>query len=111
MQVCARCNRDDVEFNQGQNWCKACQSSYKKQWRADNKDHIKSYKRQYDISNIDANREYLREYRVDNKDSVAENRREYVNDRRANDPVFRLNGIISSTINKSLKKSESSKNG
>jgi hypothetical protein len=40
---------------------------------------------------------------------LPKNRRRYVNKRRKTDPVFRLNGIISSSINKSLKRNGISK--
>lgn len=113
MKKCRFCSRDkeDFNFNQNQNWCKECQSAYKKQWRIDNKDHIKSYKSQYDVLNNNSHRDYLREYRINNKRLVAENRRQYVNDKRVNDPVFRLNDIVSGLVNKSLRKLNSSKNG
>jgi len=113
MKYCSRCNLDKNEFDFGKNqtWCRFCNKQYKDQWRRNNSDHIKKYKNQYDSVHTDSLKEYLRKYRKNNKESVAKNRRSYVNERRKLDPVFRLNGIISSVINKSLKKYNTSKNG
>jgi hypothetical protein len=113
MVFCTRCEKEkeDVFFGKNQRWCKICHSEYKKLWERENRDRVKATKRRYDIVNRDRQRNYIRQYRSLNKDSVAKNRKLYVTNRRIVDPAYRLNQLLASSINKALKKTNSSKNG
>lgn len=84
----------------------------------DNRDHIKEYHQVY----REENKDKLKKYYEDNKELLNENHRAYCKDNRnsinewqrgrwRNDPAFRLRANISRSVNISLQKNGSSKNG
>ncbi len=95
---------------------------YFKQYRIENKEKIKENKKQYNaehkeeikeyyIENKDKIKEYYKQYNIENKENIKENKKEYQKNRKKIDPAFKLRNNISSSINKSLRRTGSSKNG
>jgi hypothetical protein len=94
----------------------------KKQYQKDNKESIIEYQKQYLEDNKEKIAERAKQYRKDNKESIAEKKKQYYkdnkdsrnkyqNDRKKNDPIYKLRAYTSSAFYQFLKNNNLSKNG
>jgi len=127
-------------FIKNKNSCKNCEKEYKRKYRLknlekisnkskiyyeNNKEHclIKSkkyyennkvekieYQKVYYENNKESITEYKKKYTIKNRDSIREYKNNYQNNRRKNDPIFKLKHVISRTIRNSLRCKGFSKN-
>lgn len=125
--------KDISLFVKDRNVCKDCMRIYKTNNRLGNIEYIKIKSREYYLNNKqeicedrkihyslnrDSKIEYQKNYYLDNKDKIIEYKKEhtaknrdkireyknnYQNDRRKNDPIFKLKYVVSRTIRRSLK--------
>src|SRR5258708_1990730 len=84
---------------------------YFKQYRIENKEKIKENKKQYNAEHKEEIKEYKKKKNNEKKENKKENKKEYQKNRKKIDPAFKLRNNISSSINKSLRRTGSSKNG
>ena len=75
MKLCTKCNtvKELGMFHKGRNpdgyrtWCKACVSTYKKQYKIDNAERIKKVQREYDATQNPLRRGYFQQRYLDKK--------------------------------------------
>ena len=103
-KVCTKCNLDKPfkEYHKKktgkyglQPKCKACKNQHIKEWREENKEHLKEYNKEY----REANSEYKKEYN-----------NQYQKNRKANDPLFKLTNNIRALISTSISRKGYKKN-
>jgi hypothetical protein len=132
--------KDVTLFVKTKNSCKECESLYKKEYAeknkeklrekskeyySKNKDYIKgkeiekynagkdkkiNYQKEYSEKNKEKIKNYKSEYSKINRDKIREYKTNYQRERRKNDPVFKLKGVVSRLIRNSLKCKGLSKN-
>jgi len=125
-------NIDDFP-KKGGNRCKSCISLYKKEYNIKNRDKLSKKDKEYYLKNKEKNKNRSNEYYKENKEKKLEYQKEYYslnkddisiykisyfnlnkekinnyknswqNDKRNNDPLYKLKSTISSLIYKSLK--------
>ena len=82
---------------------KAQLSEYHKQYEKDNKEKRASQKKEYYRDNKDKIEDAIEKYRNNHKEKLRKYRNEWQNNKRKNNPMYRLNINISRDINRSLK--------
>lgn len=75
----------------------------RKKYRNNNKDKIKVNNKNWSLKNKEKKAEYYKKYYKENRDNGRIYHKEYVRKKRATNPEFRLNSIISRAIGRSLK--------
>ena len=77
---------------------------YMKQYEVDHKEELKEYRQKYREDNQEQLKEKDRNYYVQNKQQIIDRTRKYADNKRLNDPVFRLRESVSSNIRMCIKK-------
>lgn len=125
-KICTKCKlkkfvdefHKKKSFKDGLNyWCKKCSSKYKKDWNISNPEKRKNQTKRYRENNSEklkeANKKYYqinkeetikrtKKWRKDNLEKARRLQKNWINKRLKNDPIFRLNHNIKSSIYKSL---------
>lgn len=137
MKICSKCSleKEDIDFPKTKNKCKVCMAIYNKFYYENNKEHLlqlnrDSYKinvekiceqkKEYNKKNNKARKEWYennknrtkqskKDYYNANKNHIKENRNKYSKVKYANDPIFRIRQLISSSIRKQLQRNTSYK--
>jgi len=71
---------------------------YQKEYRKKNKIRLTEKRKEYYENNRESFLEYQKKYRETNANAIRERKNSYQRDKRANDPLFKLRGNISSLI-------------
>jgi len=81
-----------------------------KQWRIENKEKLKNTKKEWRLKNKEKIKEDYNKWRLENKEKINENYKEYIKNRKATDPVFKMQQNIRRLIGNSFKNKGYKKN-
>jgi hypothetical protein len=84
--------------------CIECKSLYDKQYSIQYKHRRQELNKISCAKNADKRRKATQEWRSNNKDRVLAYKRKYEKEKRANDPVYKLNGYLRQRLNKARKR-------
>src|ERR1035437_7899971 len=110
-KICNKCGIDDDEnlFVKKENCCKQCRAKYNKEYKINNNNRSNYLSKYYENMNAyrkkyrDDHKEKQKIYCILNKDKLARYHNKYMKNRNKIDPIFKLRGSCSRTINYALR--------